>query len=523
MFLSLCMIVKNEENYLRKCLESVKNIVDEMIIVDTGSVDGTVAIAESLGAKVFNFPWNGSFSDARNYSLKHAKGDWIMIMDADEELEKCKPDEIRELMNETDADAYFFETISYLGDEVGCDVVKNMNLRLLKNKKGYFYCNPIHEQIYGSIIAANPSAKFINKSYKVYHYGYLNKSINEKNKRERNMSLLEKELKKVPGYTFNLYNLGSEYCAMENYKKALELFEKAYQNFIPQEGFGPVMMFKMANCYLELERHEEALKLCDAGLAYYPLFTDLEYMKGIIYGETGNNAMAARHFKRCCEMGEAPNYLNIIVGTGTYRPLFSLGEIYFEWEDYEAAANSFKQSFLENPDYQEAFMLLVKTYCRMKLDDEKLECNIEEYREKIPARYDCVIAEQLIKEKYFDEALIYAEKYEKNFKESGYASYLKGLCRLYQKKYEEAYTLFSMILGDPEYGIKAAAMQVLCLIFTDEYEKAQMHLQKYSQGGQKWIETCLLLTSIVRSGEACMLSEDEKELIIGILFCNNNA
>lgn len=398
MFLSLCMIVKNEEDHLKKCLESVKNIVDEMIVVDTGSDDGTVAIAESMGAKVFYFLWDGSFSKARNYSLKQAQGDWIMIMDGDEELEKCEPREIRDLMNDTGADAYFFETISYLGDEAGCDVVKNMNIRLFKNRKEYFYYNPIHEQICGSIISVNPAAKFINKNFTVYHYGYLNRNIKEKNKRERNMTLLEKELEKNPAYSFNLYNLGSEYCAMDNFEKALELFERAYQNFNPQEGFGPVMIFKMANCYLELGKHEEALKLCDAGLAYYPQFTDLEYMKGVIFTETGKNALAVQCFKRCCEIGEAPNYLNVIVGTGTFRPLFALGEIYLEWEDYEAAAQSFRASFLQNPEYSDAFSMLIKTYCRMNLDDEELKNNIEELQEKIPAGYNVAIAEQFIRD-----------------------------------------------------------------------------------------------------------------------------
>ena len=83
---SLCMIVKNEENYLPNCLNSIKDIVDEIIVVDTGSTDKTVDIAKSFGAKVYYFPWRNNFSEARNESLKYATKDWILILDADDEL-----------------------------------------------------------------------------------------------------------------------------------------------------------------------------------------------------------------------------------------------------------------------------------------------------------------------------------------------------------------------------------------------------------------------------------------------------
>lgn len=84
--LSLCMIVRNEEQNLSECLDSVKNVVDEIIVIDTGSTDETVGIAESYGAQVEHFPWCDDFSKARNESIKYASGDWILWLDADERL-----------------------------------------------------------------------------------------------------------------------------------------------------------------------------------------------------------------------------------------------------------------------------------------------------------------------------------------------------------------------------------------------------------------------------------------------------
>src|SRR5207253_10332123 len=80
--LSLCMIVKNEERFLRNCLESVKDIVDEMVIVDTGSTDSTPDIAREYGAKVIPHVWKDDFSEARNVSLDHAEGDWVLWLAA---------------------------------------------------------------------------------------------------------------------------------------------------------------------------------------------------------------------------------------------------------------------------------------------------------------------------------------------------------------------------------------------------------------------------------------------------------
>ena len=83
---SLCMIVKDEQERISGCLESVNGLVDEIIVVDTGSGDRTKEIARSCGAKVFSFPWTGNFAEARNESLRHATGDWIIFLDADERL-----------------------------------------------------------------------------------------------------------------------------------------------------------------------------------------------------------------------------------------------------------------------------------------------------------------------------------------------------------------------------------------------------------------------------------------------------
>src|SRR3989344_6657474 len=113
--ISLCMITKNEETYLENCLNSVKDIVDEIIIVDTGSTDKTKEIGKEFNAKIFDFKWTDDFCAARIESLKHATKDWILVLDADEVIEPKDAEKIRKITGETSEFAGFsFEQRSYI-------------------------------------------------------------------------------------------------------------------------------------------------------------------------------------------------------------------------------------------------------------------------------------------------------------------------------------------------------------------------------------------------------------------------
>src|SRR5580658_1936052 len=100
MRVSLCMIVRNEEASLRECLASVEGLWNDLVVVDTGSSDGTKAVAVAHGARVFDFPWCDDFSAARNESLRHALGDWVFWMDADDRLRSGSRPKLQGLLSE---------------------------------------------------------------------------------------------------------------------------------------------------------------------------------------------------------------------------------------------------------------------------------------------------------------------------------------------------------------------------------------------------------------------------------------
>jgi len=113
--LSLCMIVKNEEHFLEQCLNSVKDLVDEIIIVDTGSTDRTKEIAKKFNAKIFDFEWIDDFSKARNESLKNATGDWILVLDADETISSQNHQRIKDAI-QSEAAGFLLVHQNYTND-----------------------------------------------------------------------------------------------------------------------------------------------------------------------------------------------------------------------------------------------------------------------------------------------------------------------------------------------------------------------------------------------------------------------
>ncbi|MCX7745945.1 MAG: glycosyltransferase [Clostridia bacterium] len=510
MSLSLCMIVKNEEDNLPRCLLSIKDLVDEMIIVDTGSSDSTVEIAKSFGAKVYYFPWNNSFSDARNHSLKHASGDWILIMDADDELEEEGNQAILNLIKDSDADAYYLKTMNYTGEEPGTDLTMNMSLRLIKNGRGYFYSNPVHEQIHSNIVSINPQAKILSEDIKVYHYGYLKKNIIAQNKRSRNISLLEKELEMNPGYNFALFNLGSEYYAMGENEKAIHYFEDSYKNFDPKDGFSSHLVIKMVNCYTNLGKFDEGLKLCEDGLKFYPEFTELVYMKGIIHHAIGKPVSALKYFKKCTQMGEAPSHFNVIIGVGTFRAFFMLGEIYYDFEDYASAAENFESTLRFNPDFMPALHKLVRCWCKLNLEQRTLEERIEDLRKYKVEKIDFYVFEILNQERYFELSEKLIERCIKTSGKSGYLKFNKGLCKLYLKKYNSVLHIMGGFKKDPEYQTRAMCAQALCKILQEDYLGAAKCLSsKDINTNDALVKVYLEFLRIMETGNCIVLSEEE--------------
>ncbi|HEX9060082.1 MAG TPA: glycosyltransferase family 2 protein, partial [Clostridia bacterium] len=276
--ISLCMIVKDEEKYIDGCLKSVKDFVDEMIIVDTGSTDRTIEICKSFGAQVLNFHWNGDFSEARNYGLDHAAGDWILWLDADEKVDDTDAKKLRDIIEYDDLLLYI-HLINFYGDipdpdktfEIACT-------RLFRNHNGFKFINKIHEVLNESEIIEKLNGSSIIKTVpiKVYHYGYLDSVNKEKNKSERNINMLKAELKQKDYSPWVLYHIASEYYNLKKYNEALDYVNLSIMGFLRQSKMPPSLLYKLKySIFIISGNIEGAWPNIEKAILLYPDYVDL--------------------------------------------------------------------------------------------------------------------------------------------------------------------------------------------------------------------------------------------------------
>ncbi|MBP1157800.1 MULTISPECIES: glycosyltransferase [unclassified Paenibacillus] len=314
--ISLCMIVKNEEKHLNKCLESVKEIVDEIIIVDTGSSDGTLEIAKEYNAKIYHFEWVDSFAAARNYSIKQASSDYILHLDADEYIEPGA--DIQKDM-ESGKDYYLMKIKNSISTG---GAFTHTAVRLFKNNKNFYYQNRLHEQLNIHDEVNEFTSGEANSI--IHHVGYSNDIMIEKNKADRNLPLMLKEVEENPtGY--NLYNMGKAYIAKDNYAEALPYFTRAYPLSRDRIYLGELLA-KMSLCLLELQRHEEGLQILKDAVELLPLDADLRYTQARIFYEWGYLKDAEISLKKCLEIGDKG--VLVTEGSGGYRAQLMLAELY---------------------------------------------------------------------------------------------------------------------------------------------------------------------------------------------------
>lgn len=241
--ISLCMIVKNEQDYLSACLESVKGLVDEMIIIDTGSVDNTKHIAKEAGARVIDFSWNDDFSAARNESIRHATGDWILFLDADEVFSKDDCEKVKELLSHTDDFVQkkvlgfllnvrnhcvteqksptfgIFEENDGRATNKGAGFFAIPLVRLFKNGRGFRFTGRIHESVHDSIMARGYG--IAHSDIIIDHYGFLKDEQILDEKAKKYLSILGKQIAADPEDVRANYYLGRIYRGVQNYDMAL--------------------------------------------------------------------------------------------------------------------------------------------------------------------------------------------------------------------------------------------------------------------------------------------------------------
>jgi len=238
--ISLCMITKNEGRLLANCLNSVKDLVDEIIVVDTGSIDETKDIALSFGAKIYDFTWRDDFAVARNESLKHAGGDWILVLDGDEELDEEGKKLIQEVLIDPDADGYNLSQLHYTNHhlaQTGIIPIKHPSfrgyhvsevIRLFKNNKDIFFDYCVHETVGESILRKGGNIKSLDVC--IHHYQELKGIEDVERKQEVYFRLSLNNIKHYPNYAKSYNDVAIYYATYKKDNlKALDYCRKAFE------------------------------------------------------------------------------------------------------------------------------------------------------------------------------------------------------------------------------------------------------------------------------------------------------
>lgn len=403
--ISLCMIVKNEAGFLKTCLESVKSIVDEIIVVDTGSDDDTIKIAQSFGAKVIRHKWSRNFSEARNVSLKHATKDWILVLDADETISKQDLAKIKEFTEQGECDAYTLIQRNYFKDhkpvtfEVPCAGDKYVEskkytgwfpselVRLFKNKKAFEFQGIIHELVEPSIKEKKGS---IGKSNIPIHHFRVDKSkAFDKAKRQTYLEMGEAQIKLTPENPKPYFEVGSIYYSDKDYDLAIELFEKSIvliessDKPVEHQSTYVYVYFNLGKSYLKKEMFKDATRcfskvisiVPEAPLAYFFLgkahasLNQLQsaaraYVKSAALNpsdeETCNNLanVYARSGKLDLAIEQYKNALKLAPKNATIHR--NLGAIYLGLRKYSSAYKHFKRAVELNPKFSDLNEIVAK-------------------------------------------------------------------------------------------------------------------------------------------------------------------
>lgn len=317
--LALCMIIKNEEKTLQRCLDSVSGFIDEIVIVDTGSTDNTLSIPFKYGARVINHEWKNDFSEARNKALEHVKSDWILFMDSDEILDQKTKDNLRIAIDYDGGLANFV----YVSDYVGGVRIQSTQPRLFRNKKGIKYNNPICENINKSLIKIG---KEENKSVRVFpiHIQHLiGEDIPLLNyKVRRNITSIEEFLKmstlseseKIPYYLklINYFN-----SIQERAEKILELLNKIHEIITSSDIQYKEPLFERNivtyNLYLlyfliKNRNFDAARAIVESIIKIYPDSITLFYMGYTLEIERKNNSKALEYIKETKRLLDEDKY-----------------------------------------------------------------------------------------------------------------------------------------------------------------------------------------------------------------------
>lgn len=394
--ISACLIVKNEEDIIENCLKSLVNIVDEIIVVDTGSIDNTIEIASKYTNKIFYHQWDDDFSKARNQALEEASGQWILSIDADEELTNITKENLNNLIKQDFISAYYIIERSMRDNQL------NYLLRLFKNVPEIYFDGIIHEQVTDSLynFSKKHSTQIALSPIILLHH---NKKRNNKDNDERNINLLRKAIQETPVNTKKFVYLciklalqltGKVNATYGELEEIRELFSTSYKlikdkNIIPDLEKFPILISFAVFYSLLLESYKafnQSTELIDFAIKYFPTDIRLNYKKAALHNHQKEYIKALEYVKKCFYLFKSNKYFKMSTFDNDLVQLklpILCGSIYEALGSNQMAHEWYFDTYSKAPNFPKIKEILLDIGKTPKTDKISICLCIREYSEKL--------------------------------------------------------------------------------------------------------------------------------------------
>lgn len=357
---SLCMIVRDEEDCLPRCLEAAAPHVDEIVVVDTGSCDRTVEIAEGFGARVLHHPWQEDFSAPRNTAIEAATSDWILSLDADEVISSQAAEELRSIarMQRFVAAAFTLRSEEARGERNATMV------RAFRRRPDIRYRYRIHEQVLPDVMRAvrSEGLRIARVEGEILHTGYRPEVMEARGKDSRNLGLFHKQLQETPDDLYMLFKYADFLRRMpERAPEMRAVLERAYTRLrslpaaeVADLSFGGELCALHAMQLLEQGQPEAAAEACAFGRRYGQVTADLLFIQGNAALACGEAREAEEAFESCHEMAGRPSPIPALPHVTGPGSLTGMARARLMTGDAAGAAQHASRALELDPDSTEA-------------------------------------------------------------------------------------------------------------------------------------------------------------------------
>lgn len=464
MKLSACMIAKNEEQNIGRCINSYKNIVDEIIVIDTGSTDKTAEIARELGASVYSFCWINDFAAAKNYALSKVQGEWIIFLDADEYFDAKLAVNLRKYLrkiNKTDFNAVACNMLN-LDNDRGRVLNTITQVRILRNNRKIRYINKIHEELKAD--TGSLKVLFLEPSQLViYHTGY--SAALSKEKAKRNLAMLLKELEQSPSPRLYHY-LSDAYLTLNQYENSQKYAELLIDANLPIPGYDSKAYQNIVLCMVELGYSlDEVIQFIEQCIKKFPHHPAFRLYLARSQHRRKEYTSAIEEYKKVIVLQS--NYKDIeinFVSSILHEVHFYLGTLYELKNDYSEAIASYTASLKVKSDYAEAFQSLI--YIVKGQSDEDVISLLNSIYDPTDCADVGFLVDQLSKFKLGKILFYYTNIWMKKFGRNDLTLIFAFLAN---RKYDKAYELFSKCYFE-EYSNWSAIFAIESAILSENDE-----------------------------------------------------